>query len=168
MKFVSWNVNGLRACVGKGDFDKAFSELDADFFCLQETKMQQGQLDLEYLGYESYWNSAEKKGYSGTAVYTRHHPLGVTYGIPEDGEEEFDETFAEIDIQDTLKKIAELTSDRSRGAVRGATADVVYVYEHLDHKDELKKAADLYRNGQSDAGYTALKNALGEIDFELR
>ena len=81
MKFVSWNVNGLRACVGKGDFDKAFSELDADFFCLQETKMQQGQLDLEYLGYESYWNSAEKKGYSGTAVYTRHHPLGVTYGM---------------------------------------------------------------------------------------
>ena len=92
--------------------------------------------------------------------------IGVTYGIPEDGEEEFDETFAEIDIQDTLKKIAELTSDRSRGAVRGATADVVYVYEHLDNKDELKKAADLYRNGQSDAGYTALKNALGEIDFE--
>ena len=87
MKFVSWNVNGLRACVGKGDFDKAFSELDADFFCLQETKMHQGQLDLEYLGYESYWNSAEKKGYSGTAVYTRHHPLGVTYGI---GKEEHD------------------------------------------------------------------------------
>ena len=87
MKFVSWNVNGLRACVGKGDFDKAFSKLDADFFCLQETKMQQGQLDLEYLGYESYWNSAEKKGYSGTAVYTRHHPLGVTYGI---GKEEHD------------------------------------------------------------------------------
>ena len=87
MKFVSWNVNGLRACVGKGDFDKAFNALDADFFCLQETKMQQGQLDLEYLGYESYWNSAEKKGYSGTAVYTRHHPLGVTYGI---GKEEHD------------------------------------------------------------------------------
>ena len=87
MKFVSWNVNGLRACVGKGEFDKAFNELDADFFCLQETKMQQGQLDLEYLGYESYWNSAEKKGYSGTAVYTRHHPLGVTYGI---GKEEHD------------------------------------------------------------------------------
>ena len=92
--------------------------------------------------------------------------IGATYGIPEEGEEEFDDIAAEIDIQETLKKIAELTSDRSRGAVRGATADVVYVYEHLDRKDELKKAADLYRNGQSDAGYTALKNALGDIDFE--
>ena len=81
MKFISWNVNGLRACAGKGDFDKAFSELDADFFCLQETKMQPGQLDLEYLGYTSYGNSAEKKGYSGTAIYSRHQPLSVTYGI---------------------------------------------------------------------------------------
>ena len=81
MKFISWNVNGLRACAGKGDFDKAFTTLDADFFCLQETKMQLGQLDLEYLGYTSYWNSAEKKGYSGTAIYTRHQPLAVTYGI---------------------------------------------------------------------------------------
>ena len=87
MKFISWNVNGLRACTGKGDFDKAFSELDADFFCLQETKMQPGQLDLEYLGYTSYWNSAEKKGYSGTAIYSKHQPLSVTYGI---GVEEHD------------------------------------------------------------------------------
>ena len=85
MKFISWNVNGLRACAGKGDFDKAFTALDADFFCLQETKMQPGQLDLEYLGYTSYWNSAEKKGYSGTAIYSKHQPLSVTYGmgIPE-------------------------------------------------------------------------------------
>ncbi len=80
MKFISWNVNGLRACAGKG-FDEAFNALDADFFCLQETKMQPGQLDLEYLGYTSYWNSAEKKGYSGTAVYSKHTPLAVTYGI---------------------------------------------------------------------------------------
>ena len=80
MKFISWNVNGLRACAGKG-FDEAFNSLDADFFCLQETKMQPGQLDLEYLGYTSYWNSAEKKGYSGTAVYSKHTPLAVTYGI---------------------------------------------------------------------------------------
>ena len=85
MKLISWNVNGLRACAGKGDFDKAFTGLDADFFCLQETKMQPGQLDLEYLGYTSYWNSAEKKGYSGTAIYSKHQPLSVTYGmgIPE-------------------------------------------------------------------------------------
>lgn len=81
MKFISWNVNGLRACAGKGDFDKAFTSLDADFFCLQETKMQEGQLDLAYPGYQSYWNYAEKKGYSGTAIYTRHQPLSVTYGI---------------------------------------------------------------------------------------
>jgi len=80
MKFVSWNVNGLRACEGKG-FSDAFRLLDADFFCLQETKMQPGQLDLQFDGYESYWNSAEKKGYSGTAIFTRHKPLEVTYGI---------------------------------------------------------------------------------------
>lgn len=80
MKFISWNVNGLRACKDKG-FADAFGQLDADFFCLQETKMQAGQLDLSFEGYESYWNYAEKKGYSGTAIYTRHHPLDVTYGI---------------------------------------------------------------------------------------
>ena len=80
MKFISWNVNGLRACVGKG-FEDSFKALDADFFCLQETKMQAGQLDLQFDGYESYWNYADKKGYSGTAIYTRQHPLQVTYGI---------------------------------------------------------------------------------------
>ncbi|MBQ7205065.1 MAG: exodeoxyribonuclease III [Muribaculaceae bacterium] len=80
MKFISWNVNGLRAVAGKG-FTDIFKELDADFFCLQETKMQAGQLDLEFEGYRSYWNYAEKKGYSGTAIYSRHEPLSVTYGI---------------------------------------------------------------------------------------
>ena len=80
MKLISWNVNGLRACVGKG-FEESFGQLDADFFCLQETKMQEGQLDLQVEGYTSYWNYAEKKGYSGTAVYTRHTPLSVSYGI---------------------------------------------------------------------------------------
>lgn len=77
MKLVSWNVNGLRACVGKG-FEESFKALDADVFCLQETKMQEGQLDLQFPGYESYWNYADKKGYSGTAVYTRVKPLSVT------------------------------------------------------------------------------------------
>ena len=80
MKFISWNVNGLRACVGKG-FEDVFKQIDADFFCLQETKMQEGQLDISFDGYESYWNYAEKKGYSGTAIFTKHHPLNVTYGI---------------------------------------------------------------------------------------
>lgn len=80
MKFISWNVNGIRACCDKG-FRDAFTALDADFFCLQETKMQEGQLDLQFDGYRSYWNYAEKKGYSGTAVFTKHEPLQVTYGM---------------------------------------------------------------------------------------
>lgn len=80
MKFISWNVNGLRACCDKG-FREAFLQLDADFFCLQETKMQAGQLDLAFDGYTSYWNYAEKKGYSGTAIFTRHQPLNVSYGL---------------------------------------------------------------------------------------
>ena len=80
IKLISWNVNGLRACCDKG-FRETFQALDADFFCLQETKMQEGQLDLSFDGYESYWNYAEKKGYSGTAIFTRRTPLNVTYGL---------------------------------------------------------------------------------------
>ena len=80
MKFISWNVNGLRACVTKG-FKESFEAIDADFFCLQETKMQAGQLDIAFDGYVSYWNYAEKKGYSGTAIFTKHQPLNVTYGL---------------------------------------------------------------------------------------
>ena len=80
MKLISWNVNGIRACCDKG-FREAFKSLDADFFCLQETKMQEGQLDLAFDGYTSYWNYAEKKGYSGTAIFTRHQPLSVSYGL---------------------------------------------------------------------------------------
>ena len=80
MKLVSWNVNGLRAVNGKG-FSEIFASLDADFFCLQETKMQAGQLELEFPGYKSFWNFAQRKGYSGTAVYTKHEPLSVSYGI---------------------------------------------------------------------------------------
>lgn len=80
MRFISWNVNGLRACVGKG-FKEYFALAGADFFCLQETKLQAGQLELDFPGYKSYWNYADKKGYSGTAVFTKHEPLSVTYGI---------------------------------------------------------------------------------------
>ena len=86
MKLISWNVNGLRACVGKG-FRESFDALDADVFCLQETKLQAGQIDMELPGYHQYWNYAEKKGYSGTAVFTRREPLSVSYGI---GAEEHD------------------------------------------------------------------------------
>lgn len=87
MKFISWNVNGLRAVFGKG-FPDIIASLDADFVCLQETKMQAGQLDAELPSYQSYWNYAVKKGYSGTAIYTRHEPLSVSYGI---GQEEHDQ-----------------------------------------------------------------------------
>lgn len=80
MKFISWNVNGLRACITKG-FENSFKALDADFFCLQETKLQEGQTDLKFEGYDSYWNYADKKGYSGTAIFTKHKPLSVSYGI---------------------------------------------------------------------------------------
>jgi exodeoxyribonuclease-3 len=87
MKFVSWNVNGLRACVQKG-FLERFEELNADFFCLQETKLQEGQIDLDLPGYEQYWCYAQKKGYSGTAIFTKHTPISVTCGI---GVEELDD-----------------------------------------------------------------------------
>jgi len=80
MKFISWNVNGLRACMNKG-WQDFFNESDADFFCLQETKLQAGQIELDLPGYEQYWNYAEKKGYSGTAIFTKHPPLCVRYGV---------------------------------------------------------------------------------------
>ena len=86
MKLISWNVNGIRACVNKG-FKEFFNEINADIFCVQETKCQEGQVELEIDGYTSYWNSAEKKGYSGTAVFTKNKPLKVTYGI---GKQEHD------------------------------------------------------------------------------
>ena len=87
MKLISWNVNGIRACVGKG-FEDFFKEMDVDVFCIQETKMQAGQLELDFLGYHQYWNFAKKKGYSGTAIFTKNPPLQVTYGI---GIEEHDQ-----------------------------------------------------------------------------
>ena len=116
MKFISWNVNGLRACAGKG-FGESFKALDADVVCLQETKMQAGQLDLEFDGYESYWNYADKKGYSGTAIYTRIKPLSVSndIGIDEHDHEgrvitmEFDDFYLVCvyvpNSQDELKRL---------------------------------------------------------------
>jgi len=88
MKFISWNVNGLRAIVQKGNFTDFFHQIDADFFCLQETKLQAGQIELDLPGYHQYWNYAVKKGYSGTAIFTKHEPLSVSYGI---GIEEHDQ-----------------------------------------------------------------------------
>ena len=86
MKFISWNVNGIRACITKG-FEERFHELDADIFCIQESKLQEGQIELDLPGYRQYWNYAEKKGYSGTAIFTKEKPIKVTYGI---GKEEHD------------------------------------------------------------------------------
>ena len=80
MKLISWNVNGIRACLKKG-FEEFFKNIDADIFCIQETKCQEGQVDIEFEGYKSYWNSAEKKGYSGTAIFTKKKPINVSYGI---------------------------------------------------------------------------------------
>lgn len=116
MRLISWNVNGLRACAGKG-FGESFKALDADVVCLQETKMQAGQLDLEFDGYESYWNYADKKGYSGTAIYTRIKPLSVSndIGIDEHDHEgrvitmEFDDFYLVCvyvpNSQDELKRL---------------------------------------------------------------
>ena len=87
MKFISWNVNGIRACAGKGFMD-FFQETDADIFCIQETKMQEGQLELDTPGYHQYWNYAKKKGYSGTAIFTKQEPISVSYGL---GIEEHDQ-----------------------------------------------------------------------------
>ena len=88
MKLISWNVNGLRACVGKNFMD-FFNEIDADIFCIQESKLQEGQIELDLPGYHQYWNYAEKKGYSGTAIFTKQQPLSVSYGmgIPEHDKE---------------------------------------------------------------------------------
>ena len=80
MKLISWNVNGLRAAMGKGFLD-FFNAADADIFCLQETKLQEGQIELDLPGYHQYWNYAEKKGYSGTAIFCKEEPVSVTYGI---------------------------------------------------------------------------------------
>ena len=114
MRFISWNVNGLRAVVKKG-FEDIFWSLDADFFCLQETKLQEGQIELDLPGYESYWSYAEKKGYSGTAIFTKHTPLSVRHNIPKHESEgravtlEYEEFFLVCvytpNSQDSLKRL---------------------------------------------------------------
>jgi exodeoxyribonuclease III len=98
MKFVSWNVNGLRACVKKGFLDY-FSEVDADIFCIQETKLQEGQIDLDLDGYFQYWNYADKKGYSGTAVFTKKEPISVRYGL-EESERELEGRILTLEFED--------------------------------------------------------------------
>lgn len=114
MKFISWNVNGLRACAGKG-FAETFKALDADYFCLQETKLQPGQIDMEFEGYRSYWNSAEKKGYSGTAVYARREPIGVSLGM---GIDEFDHEGRVITVEDDGFLLVDVYTPNSQDGLR--------------------------------------------------
>jgi exodeoxyribonuclease-3 len=167
LKFISWNVNGLRACVRKG-FAEIFKTLNADFFCLQETKMQPHQLDLRFPGYTSYWNSAEKKGYSGTAIYTRETPVAVTYGM---GMEEHDKEGRIITLempefylvcvyvpnsQDELRRLDYRMQweDAFRGYVTGLAAKkgvVICGDLNVAHKEiDIKNAASNRRN----AGFT--------------
>ena len=112
MKLISWNVNGLRACVKKG-FEDFFKETDADIFCVQETKLQEGQIDFAPEGYECYWNYAEKKGYSGTAVFTKKHPLKVWNGI---GIEEHDQEgrVITLEFEDFCKQGTEKQFDENK------------------------------------------------------
>ena len=129
MKFISWNVNGLRACVGKGFLD-TFKELDADFFCLQETKLQEGQIQLDLPGYEQYWCYAEKKGYSGTAIFTKHTPLSVTNGI---GVAELDTEGRVITLEyDNFYLVTCYTPNAQRGLAR------------LDHRMKWEDAFRAY------------------------
>ena len=137
MKFVSWNVNGLRACTTKG-FEDSFKALDADFFCLQETKMQAGQLDLQFPGYQSYWNYAEKKGYSGTAIYSRHQPLNVTYGL---GIEEHDHEGRVITLEFADFFLVTVYTPNSQDGLRRLDYRMTWedaFYQHL-HKLAEKK-----------------------------
>lgn len=115
MNLISWNVNGLRACINKGFMD-FFTNIDSDFFCLQEIKLQEGQIDLELPGYHQYWNYAEKKGYSGTAIFTKHEPLSVTNGI---GQDEHDQEGRVITLEyDSFYLITVYTPNSQRGLTR--------------------------------------------------
>lgn len=145
MKFISWNVNGLRAVFGKG-FPDIIKELDADFVCLQETKMQAGQLDAELPTYTSYWNYAEKKGYSGTAIYTRHEPLSVAYGIdiPEHDTEGRVITLEYPDFYLVTVYVPNSQDDLRRLGYRVTWEDAFRAYlEELDKKKPVIVCGDL-------------------------
>lgn len=136
MKLISWNVNGLRACCGKGDFEKAFNGLEADFFCLQETKMQEGQLDIAFPGYQSYWNYAEKKGYSGTAIFTKHTPLSVTYGI---GVEEHDHEGRVITLEMDLFYLVTCYTPNSQDGLRRLDYRMTWEDDFLAYLKKLEE-----------------------------
>ncbi len=145
MKLISWNVNGIRACLTKG-FSDFFKQADADVFCLQETKCQQGQVELEFEGYKSYWNSAEKKGYSGTAIFTRKKPINVIYGI---GKEEHDKEGRVITLEFENYYIVTIYTPNSkkeleRLAYRMEWEDEIRKYLlHLNEKKPVIMCGDL-------------------------
>lgn len=127
MKFISWNVNGIRACVKKGFMDY-FKEMDADFFCIQETKCQDGQIDLPFEGYYQYWNYAEKKGYSGTAIFTKHEPLSIKYGV---GEQETESEGRIITLEYEKFYLANVYTPNSK-------RDLARLSERLEWEDKLR------------------------------
>lgn len=133
MKFISWNVNGLRACVKKG-FEDSFKKLEADFFCLQETKLQEGQLDLKFDGYESYWNYADKKGYSGTAIFTKHTPLHVSYGMNID---EFDHEGRVITLEYDKFYLVTVYTPNSQQELRRLDYRMLWEEHFLDYLKSL-------------------------------
>lgn len=136
LKFISWNVNGLRACCDKG-FAEIFHKLDADFFCLQETKMQAGQLDLQFDGYQSYWNYAEKKGYSGTAIFTRYQPLSVSYGL---GIEEHDHEGRVITLEMDTFYLVTVYTPNSQDGLKRLDYRMVWESEFLQYLKKLEEA----------------------------
>ena len=164
MKFISWNVNGLRACMGKG-FADAFKALDADFFCLQETKMQAGQLDLSFEGYQSYWNYAEKKGYSGTAIFTRHNPLNVRYGL---GLEEHDTEGRVITLEMPSFFLVTVYTPNSQDGLRrldyrmqwdDAFGDLNVAHQEIDLKNPKTNRRNAGFTDEERAKFTALLGA---------
>lgn len=155
MKLISWNVNGLRACVSKG-FKDFFNDIDADLFAIQETKLQEGQIELEFDGYESYFNSAQKKGYSGVAVYTKHHPISVTKGI---GIEEHDQEGRVLTLEfENFYFVACYTPNSKRELLR---LDYRMVWEEafLNYLDSLKEKKSVILCGD-------LNVAVEEIDLK--
>ena len=145
MKFISWNVNGLRACMNKG-FADFFAEADADFFCLQETKLQEGQIDFAPEGYFSYWNYAEKKGYSGTAIFTKHEPKNVFYGI---GVEEHDHEGRVVTLEYDNFYVVTVYTPNSQDELRRLDYrmrwenDFLAYLKGLDNKKQVLFAGDL-------------------------
>ncbi|MDQ0227471.1 exodeoxyribonuclease-3 [Metabacillus niabensis] len=128
MKLVSWNVNGIRACVRKGFLDY-FHEVDADFFCIQESKLQEGQIDLELKGYYQYWNYALRKGYSGTAIFTKHKPLSVSYGV---GDLETEEEGRIITLEYNNFYLATVYTPNSK-------RDLARLGERLEWEDKIRE-----------------------------